>query len=76
MFVKKLEIGNRVEVSSKGGWKNDFFGTVVDGPEPVETLKGTENYYWVEFDEPQEDINGPDQYSKAQILSCYINEAT
>jgi hypothetical protein len=75
VFVKKLEIGFRVVVSSKGGWKNDCLGTVVGGPEPLETLKGPDNYYWVEFDEPQEDINGPDQYSKAQVLSCYINEA-
>ena len=74
--MKSFEIGSRVKVSSRGGWKNDCLGTIAGGPEPVETLQGPENYYWVEFDEPQEDINGPDSYSKAQILSCYLNETT
>jgi len=35
-------------------------------------MKGPGDFYWLQFDEPQEDVNDPDKYSKAQILSCYI----
>jgi hypothetical protein len=71
--VKFFNIGERVSVSTEGGWKKDFTGVIVDGPEAIDTLKGPENFCWVQFDEPQEDINGSDEYYKAQILSCYID---
>jgi hypothetical protein len=74
-MMKEFQIGDRVRVSSEGGWKNTCLGIVCGGPEPIETMKGPENFYWVQFDEPQEDVNCPDKYYKAQILSCYINHA-
>jgi len=74
--VKYFKLGTRVVVSSEGGWKNDFSGTICSEAEPVETLQGNENFFWVEFEEPQEDINGSEKYTRAQILSCYINETT
>ena len=42
-------------------------------PEPVDTVRGPEYFYWVEFDEPQQAIDGADTYRKAQILSCYLD---
>ena len=74
--MKNFELGARVIVSSEGGWKNNCLGVICSEAEPAETLKGNENFFWVQFDEPQEDINDSDKYSKAQILSCYINETT
>ena len=63
-------------VLASGGWKRDCPGTVVDGPELVDTLQGPDNYWWVEFDEPEADINGgPWTYRKAQVLSCYVRLA-
>lgn len=77
MERKKLfKLNDKVIVSASGGWKRNCKGTICEGPEDVETIPGPEYYYWVEFDEPQEDINGPDKYSKAQILSQYITHAT
>jgi hypothetical protein len=72
---KSFSIGARVAVAPSERWKQSFMGTVCDGPESVDTLKGPEYFYWVEFDEPQEDVNGPDRYRKAQILSCYLEHA-
>ncbi len=71
--LKVYESGSRVVVSTQGGWKNNGSGTIVGKAEPVTTLQGDDYYYWVEFDEPQEDINGPDKYYKAQILSRYLS---
>ena len=73
---KQFKINDRVVVSAEGGWKRNCSGRISGGPEPVETMQGPEYYYWVEFDEPEEDINGPDKYQKAQILSYYINSST
>jgi len=70
--MKTLALFDRVSVSPLGGWKNSCRGTVVSEPEPIDTLKGPEYFYWVEFDEPQQTIDGPDLYRKAQILSCYL----
>ena len=72
-LMKNFQIGQSVVVSSAGGWKVDAPGTIVAGPEPISTRQGDEYYYWVEFDQPQQDINGPDEYTRAQILSRYIN---
>lgn len=69
---KKFEINDRVIVSSCGGWKRDCKGTICGGPENVDTLPGPEYYYWVLFDEPEQDVSSPDEYIKAQILSQYI----
>ena len=73
---KIFNMNDSVIVSAKGGWKRDCKGTICSDTEPVTTLQGSEYYYWVKFDEREEDINGPDKYSKAQILSQYINNAT
>ena len=47
---RKFRINEKVIVSSEGGWKNDFTGTITDGPESVETRQGEDYYYWVDFD--------------------------
>ena len=73
--MKSFSLGDRVSVSALGGWKNTSAGTVVSEPEPIDTLKGPECYYCVEFDEPQEAVDGDDAYRKAQILSCYLDRA-
>ena len=73
---KNFNLKDRVVVSAEGGWKRDCKGTICSGPEPIATIPGPEYYYWVEFDEPEEDVDSPDQYSKAQILSQYISYAT
>lgn len=73
---KEFNVNDKVVVSAEGGWKRDCNGTICGVPELVETIQGPEYYYWVEFDEAEEDVNGPDQYSKAQILSQYISYAT
>ena len=64
--------GSRVRVSIAGGWKQSFTGTVTADPEATNTLLGDTYIHWVEFDQPQEDINGPDLYRKAQILGYYL----
>lgn len=71
--MKQFALQDRVMVSSSGGWKRTSPATVVSEPEPVQTLKGPEFYYWVSFDEPQEAIDGDDAYYKAQVLSCYLD---
>jgi hypothetical protein len=73
---KQFNLNDTVLVSAEGGWKRDCKGTISSSPEPTKTLQGSEYYYWVKFDEPEEDINGSDKYSKAQILSQYISLAS
>ncbi|WP_431095316.1 hypothetical protein [Polaromonas aquatica] len=48
----------------------------MDEPEATETLLGVTFVHWVQFDEPQEDINGPDKYRKAQILGEYLDNSS
>jgi len=63
-------VGTRVRVSGAcGGWRNDSTGVVVDGPEPVQTVKGEDFFYWIQFDLPQHDLSDDGPYSKAQVLS-------
>ena len=69
---KTFALNDRVRVLAEGGWKQAALGKISSAAEPVETLQGHEFFYWVTFDQPQEDVNSPDKYSKAQILSCYI----
>ena len=64
---------DRVSVSSLAGWRRTFRGVVVSEPEPVDTVRGLEYFYWVAFDEPQQAIDGADTYRKAQILRCYLD---
>jgi hypothetical protein len=73
---RTFRIGARVVVSSKGGWQRDAMGTIVAGPEPIETLQGQDFYWWVEFITPERDLDNDGPYSKAQILSRYIQNAT
>jgi hypothetical protein len=66
--------GDRVTVSRHAGWKRNFLGTISSSPEPAETLLGSVDIYWIEFDEPQEDMTGDGYtYIKAQILSVYLS---
>jgi hypothetical protein len=75
---KKLHFpkGSRVRVSESGGWKQAFTGTVRADPEPTVTLLGANYIHWVEFDEPQECIDGSDLYVKGQILGSYLEDAS
>jgi hypothetical protein len=73
--MKSFTPRDRVIVSSLGGWEQASVGTIVSEPEPIETLKGPECFYWVEFDQAQQTIDGNDAYLKAQILSCYLDRA-
>ena len=45
-------------MSAAWGWKTPGAATVVRAPEPIRTLKGPEFYYWVQFDEPRQAIDG------------------
>jgi hypothetical protein len=72
---KEFKIGDRVLVSSSGGWKQDSFGSVCGGPEVAPTITPLD-YYWVVFDQPQECIYGDDKYYKAQILSIYLSSVS
>jgi len=76
MRKKQFNLNDKVLVNSKGGWKRTCVGSICSVAEPVETLQGSEFFYWVEFNEPEEDVNGTDKYSKAQILSQYISHTT
>jgi len=73
--MKNFALNDRVTVSSSGGWKNTFAGTICGGPEPFQTLQGPEAFYWVQFDESQEDVTGPDVYTRARVLSRYLEPA-
>ena len=75
LAMKTFSLHDRVSVSSLGGWKSTFLGTVCSGADPIQTMKGPEAFYLVQFDEPQQDISGPDLYEKAQVLSCYLDRA-
>jgi hypothetical protein len=71
----RFPAGPRVRVLPTGGWKQAALGTVVGEPEPTETLLGPTFIHWVQFDEPQEDINGPDRCRKAQVSGQYLDSA-
>jgi hypothetical protein len=73
---QKFARGSRVRVSATGGWKQSFCGAVRADPESTVTLKGAAFIHWVEFDEPQECVDGSDQYITAQILGCYLEAAS
>jgi hypothetical protein len=63
--------GDRVAVSRHAGWKRNFLGIINSGPE---TRLGSDNLYWIVFDEPQEDMNGDGYtYISAQILGEYLS---
>ncbi|GLS05432.1 hypothetical protein GCM10007860_25850 [Chitiniphilus shinanonensis] len=65
--------GTRVVVSGVGaGWRNNPVGTVCGDPEPVQTVRGEDYYYWVRFDTPQHALSDDGPYCLAQVLSCCI----
>lgn len=71
---RSFDIGDRVEVSKEGGWKNNFTAQVTGGPDSIRTRQGEDYYYWVEFDEPQDDLSEDGPYESAQILSRYLTK--
>ncbi|MBK9586045.1 MAG: hypothetical protein KA099_00330 [Alphaproteobacteria bacterium] len=72
---KIFSLGDEVIVSNVGGWKKNSKGIIVSEPKNIDTLQGADFFYWVEFDEPQEDTEDEGhQYSKAQILSRFITK--
>jgi hypothetical protein len=74
--LQNLAIGSRVLVSARcAGWRNDFHGVICGGPEPVETIRGPDYFYWVQFDSPQHDVSEDGPYYKAQVLGCCIAPA-
>ena len=76
---KKFNIGDRVVVSSEGGWKEDYDGIVV-GKVGISGLQKTRMgmmyMYWVEFECDAYDTDNDGPYDKAQILSIYLSNAT
>ena len=50
---ESFALSDRLWVAALGGWKSTFRGVVVSEPEHVETVRGSEYFYWVELDEPQ-----------------------
>jgi hypothetical protein len=73
---KMFPLGAKVLVSSRGGWRRDAAGIVVAGPESIHTLQGEDFYWWVEFLTPERDADNDGPYSRAQVLSRYIDDAT
>jgi hypothetical protein len=55
-----------------GPWPAQPTGTVSSGPEMVESATGPVATYWVEFDEPQRDVDGDGPYVSSQILERYL----
>ena len=72
---KDFEIGNFVVVSAEGGWREDSEGEIIGGPEPIQTLQGSDYNYWVRFSEPAHDLSDDGPYESAQILSRFLREA-
>ena len=72
---KTFQLGAKVLVSAAGGWQHDAFGVISAGPEPIETLQGQDYFWWVIFLEPERGLDNDGPYSKAQILSQYIENA-
>ena len=70
----KLREGDRVKVSAEGGWRQDFYGVVRDGPKPQETLQGLDYVYSIWFDNPKDDLSEDGPYAGAEILSCYLEK--
>jgi hypothetical protein len=73
---KTFLLGAKVLVSARGGWRRYAPGTIVAGPEPIQTVQGEDYFWWVEFLTPERDLDDDGAYSKAQILSRYIEDAT
>ena len=69
---KDFQVGARVRVSAEDGWRQDFTGRVVSGPESINTRQGEDYWYIVRFDTPQDDLSDDGPYFMAQILSRYI----
>jgi hypothetical protein len=69
---QSFPVGTRVVVSARGGWRNDSPGAVVAGPDAVQTMQGEDYYYWIQFDDPQRDLDDDGPYVKAQVLSRYM----
>lgn len=71
-----VSIGARVMVSAKcAGWQSDFHGLICSTPEPVDTRRGLDYVYWVQFDSPQHDLSEDGPYFKAQILGRCLTPA-
>lgn len=68
-LLQRLAIGTRVLVSGRcAGWREDFHGVICGDPEPVETMRGADFFYMVQFEAPQHDLSEDGPYYKAQIL--------
>ena len=75
---KKFHIGDKVIVSTEGGWKENYTGVVaakVGLTGKVKTRKGLIYMYWIDFDDEAYDLDGDGPYYKAQVLSLYLEPA-
>lgn len=84
---KEFVIGDRVRISEKYHWAQGVTATVAQPPTAVttivegwqgpwrivEALKGPLRFYWVEFDEPQIDVDGDGPYFGAEIDSTFLS---
>lgn len=69
--------GTRVRVLSDpdhgpGPWPAQPTGRVVSPPEMVRGVRRPLPTYWVEFDEPQLDVEGDGPYERSQVLGKYL----
>lgn len=82
---QQFEAGQHVRVHSDpehgpGPWPAEPRGTILAHPLaeagevsiPTDTLQGPRRTYWVEFDEPQFDLDGFGPYSMSEVLDEYI----
>ena len=72
MLQRHFQPDEAVHVAAEGGWPQAPTGRIVTGPYFVETLQGTDFYYWIAFDTPQPAGDGDGPYVQAQILSRYL----
>jgi len=55
-----------------GPWPDEPSGMIKGPPTIVTTTSGSERSYWVEFDQPQHDVDGGGPYVASQVLERYI----
>lgn len=79
-------IGQRIKISSNYHWAKNATGEITKPPEfitevvtdwkglvrKLESSEGILSFYWIKFDEPQNDIDGDGHYQEAEIDSRYL----
>lgn len=71
---KKLRVGDRVRVSADAGWRQDAFGVVQYERGLIRTRQGIDQFYFVRFDTPQDDLSEDGPYLGGEILSRHLTK--